>query len=97
MKKILVVGYSSWDYVDKLAKKYPGVLFFDLALIRNADKTQGIVELAKIVDGVLFTHNAGRDDRLTFEVAIAMVNKTETYEESDFPLEESEDENGNAV
>ena len=97
MKKILVVGYSSWDYVDKLAKKYPDVLFFDLALIRNADKTQGIVELAKIVDGVLFTHNAGRDDRLTFEVAIAMVNKTGTYEESDFPLEESEDENGNAV
>lgn len=97
MKKILVVGYCAYNYLDKLASKYPDTLFFTQYSVKNSTKPQGVVELAKMIDGILFTKSATRDDRLAFEVAIAMMNKTETYEESDFPLEESEDENGNAV
>ena len=97
MKKILVVGYCGYDYLNKLAAKYPDTLFFTQYSVKNSTKPQGVVELAKMIDGILFTKSATSDDRLAFEVAIAMMNKTETYEESDFPLEEekeSEDENG---
>lgn len=92
MKKILIVGYASWDYLDKLAKKYPDVLFICQDQMRNSENTQAIVELAKIVDGILFTRYAGREDHIAFEVAIAMMNKTETYEENDFPLGEEKDD-----
>lgn len=90
MKKILVVGYTSFDYLEKLAASYPDTLFFTQYSVKNSTKPQGVVELAKMADGILFTKSATRDDRLAFEVAIAMMNKTTTYEENDFPLEEEE-------
>lgn len=88
MKKILVVGFIPYGYMGKLVEKYPDVLWFPEQEVGMSDKSRALIELVEMMDGVMFMDNY-RSDRIGYEVACVMTQKT-IYEKDAFPVEEEE-------
>ena len=86
MKKVLVVGWLNYEEDEKLAKKYPDIIWLFNREIGNVDKPVGIVEMVDIVDEVMFTENDTRE-RLAWEIACVMKNRT-VVEASKYPIDE---------
>lgn len=88
MKKILVVGYVPYGYMDKLVEKYPDVLWFSEQEVGMSDKSRALIELVEMMDGVMFMENY-RSGRIGYEVACVMAQK-KIYEKDEFPVEEED-------
>lgn len=84
MKKILVVGFMPYGYMDKLVEKYPDVLWFQEQEVGMSDKAMALIELVEMMDGVMFM---GHRNRLTYEVVCSMTHK-DIYEKNQYPVAE---------
>ena len=73
MRKYLVVGFTGYGLMNALAKAEPNVIIFEQREINNANNAEAIVDIVKMVDAVVFA-DCGEDERLCYEVAIAMNN-----------------------
>lgn len=91
MRKILVVGFVPYKENEKLGEAYPDVIWFFAREIINANEPKGVVELVKMMDGVMFM-NKDRYDRLAYEIACVMTN-TPIYERDAFQTAKEEDKN----
>ena len=90
MKKMLVVGYMPYGYMGKLVEKYPDVLWFPEQEVGMSDKSRALIELVEMMDGVMFMDHY-RNDRIGYEVACVMAQKT-IHEKDEFPVEEEHEE-----
>ncbi len=86
MKKILLVGVVPYGYMGKLVEKYPNVLWFDANDIGMSENAFAMVELIKMMDGVMFLSNY-KSTRLPYEIVCTLDNKP-MYEKDAFPVEE---------
>ena len=81
MKKILIVGYREyWD--DKAANANKDVIFINEYFMPNKDQVATIIELVKMVDGVVFLQ-----ENTAYEVAARMLKK-DIYEPEYFVKQE---------
>ena len=90
MKKILVVGFMPYGYMGKLVEKYPDVLWFPEEEVGMSDNSRALIELVEMMDGVMFMDHY-RNDRIGYEVACVMAQKT-IHEKDEFPVEEEHEE-----
>ena len=75
MKRVLVVGYMPLEEKKKLARKWDNcVLIFTSALF-DTDRPEVVIETAKMIDAVLVTKQATREEKLCWEVACVMCEK----------------------
>lgn len=88
MKKILLVGVVPYGYMGKLVEKYPNVLWFDANDIGMSENAFAMVELIKMMDGVMFLSNY-KSTRLPYEIVCTLDNKP-MYEKDAFPVGEEE-------
>ena len=88
MKKILVVGYVTYGYKDKLVKAHPNVLWFEEREIGMSDSAFALIELVSMMDAIMFM-DKDCSDRLGYEVACAMTKKP-IHEKEDYPVDEPE-------
>ena len=86
MKRVLVVGFTPYGFMEKLAKQHQAILFINYEGIYPQDDGSAIVEAVNMVDGVLFMEPDGKR-RLAYEVACSMTG-TDIYEKSEYPVEE---------
>ena len=91
MKKILVVGFVPYGYIGELVGKYPNVIWIDAHGIGMSDLASAMVEVVKMMDGVMFMDDYKRD-RLPYEI-LCKLDQKPTYEKSDFPIDVKEEEN----
>ena len=88
MKKILVVGYAPYGYMDKLVAKYPDVLWFEERRVGMSESAFAMIELVDMMDGVLFVKD-GEGKRRGYEIVCTLKEK-KMYEVDAFPVEEEE-------
>ena len=88
MKKILLVGVVPYGYKGKLVEKYPNVIWFEACDIGISENAFALVELVKMMDGVMFLSNY-KSTRLPYEIVCTLDNKP-MYEKDAFPVEEEE-------
>jgi len=87
MNRVLVVGFTPYGFMEKLAQQYPDTLFVDYEGVYPQNYGTAIIETVNMVDGVLFMEPNGKK-RLAYEVACVMTG-TKTYEKSNYPVEET--------
>ena len=90
MKKILLVGVVPYGYKNDLVKSYPDILFFEASEIGMSDSAFAMVELVKMMDGVMLLSEY-KTTRLPWEILCTLENKP-MYEKHNFPIEEEKPE-----
>lgn len=88
MKKILVVGWVPYGYMDKLVEKYPDVLWFEERKVGMSENAFALIELVDMMDGVMFMKDS-EGKRKGYEIVCTLKQK-EMYEVDAFPVEEEE-------
>ena len=91
MKKVLVVGFIEYGMVNKLADKYPDVIWLHNDTIKNTNKPNSIAAITGMVDEVAFGKFVSEKERLAWEVACVMMRK-DVGEITDYPLDENKGE-----
>ena len=90
MKKILVVGFMPYKYMENLAKANPNVIWFSERDVGMSDSAFALIELVEMMDGIMFMDKDG-SERMSYEVACCMAKKP-IYEKDEFPVEEEKKE-----
>ena len=79
MRKVLIVGYASYEAKKKIADSHPDYLFIQDAGILNDESADSIMESVKMVDGIMFIEDC--NVRIAYEVAAVMFHKPIVTEE----------------
>ena len=80
MRKVLIVGYASYEAKKKIADSHPDYLFIQDAGILNDESADSIMEAVKMVDGIMFIE-PDCNVKIAYEVAAIMFRKPIVMEE----------------
>ena len=89
MTKILLVGVVPYGYKEKLVEKYPNIIWFEACDIGMSENAFALVELVKMMDGVMFMNEYKRD-RLPYEILCTLDNK-KMYDKWDYPIDDAKE------